>query len=160
MKILEIYKSVVLAGFATILAAGCATSDKQLDEKLKAEPPVKNRADLQNQAGGMVKDSNLSADQKARLGQLQKETQAKLDLVQEESLKLRSLLIKDMLTSPFNSDEVDAIKSRMRKVEDHRLAIFFDTVDRANEIIGRVDFRRKDVFFFQLMNQYPPRSDD
>ena len=55
----------------------------------------------------------------------------------KKSLELRSVLLKDILSTNYNHKEVGLIKNRMKKLEEKRLTMIFDALDKANVIMGR-----------------------
>jgi len=122
-----------------VVMIGCAsTRNKVLDEKISKESAISSRADLQAEAKSSVdNDVNLSAEQKEKLTKLRVSISSQLDKINKESLELRSVLMKDVLSSKYNRKEVSMIKNRMRKLEDRRLSTIFDGADKANVILGR-----------------------
>lgn len=120
-------------------AAGCASSgSRELDQKISQEPPVESRRQVQTEADQKIAtDSQLTPDQKARLSALRTSVSAQLDDVSRQSLKLRSVLIEEILSPNYSLEEVSLIKSRLKKLEDKRLSLMFDGVDEANKILGR-----------------------
>ena len=141
----------LIALIAAAMMVGCATTDKKLDQKIQAEgPAIQNRSDLDKEATSLIASSNdLSKEQKTALLVLRDNTSKRLDQMRKESLKLRSLLVKDMLSSNYNADEVNELKDRMRELEHQKLALIFSTVDNANRVLGHGDIRQKDLI---LMN--------
>jgi hypothetical protein len=111
--------------------------DEKLTEKVNAEPTVAGSADLQSDARLYIEKSQLTNIQKNQLQTLQFSTNSKLKANNEESLKLRSVLMKDMFSSPYNKSEVKLIQSKIEKLANQRVAIIFDTIDQANGIFGR-----------------------
>jgi hypothetical protein len=119
---------------------GCAHSalEKHVDQEVTQESAVKNNADLRAEADQLIETApGLSADQRARLSALRNTTRAQTDEMWAQSLKLRSVLIKDLITTNYNEDEVELIKQRIRNLEDKRLSLMFSAVERANTILGR-----------------------
>jgi hypothetical protein len=131
-------KSRTLALALACLAAGCASSrNKALDERL-AQEPAQTRKALQAEADQKVaEDSSLSADQKKQLAILRSSVSKQLDDLSAQSLKLRSVLVEELLSPTYSLDEVNLIKGRLKKVEDQRLSVMFDGIDKANSILGR-----------------------
>jgi len=130
-----LWSSLLAIGF---LMAGCTQKEvvKDLDVKESQTSSIKGAGDLQSEAADLITRSNLSADKKAQLTTLRLATEKQLEAYRDESLRLRSLLIKDVMAPTYNRAEVGLIKSRMSKVERQRLATIFDTVDKANTILG------------------------
>lgn len=129
----------VLLMFATVaLFAGCNHADKKLDEALAKTPPVANTAELQKQAEERIANiPDLTDDQRRQLNDLRKGLKAEMGKLNEEALKLRSLLLEAVLDETYSEGKVSTLKKRMKKVEDEKLATTFKSVDRVNQILGR-----------------------
>ena len=126
--------------FAVILAfSSCSTiGNKKLDQKMSEAPTVNSRSELQTEARNSIDNAiNLTDDQKAKLTQLRYSVSTQSDEFNRQSLELRSILLKDLLSSNYNAKEVGLIKTRMRKLEERRLSMTFDSVEKANVILGR-----------------------
>lgn len=130
-----------LVGFlvCTLTALGCtATPVSQLDQKVGQETPIADRAQLEAQAGVLIQnDQNLTPIQRDQFLTLKASVDKELNDISEQSWKLRSVLVKELLSSNYSADDVSQIKSRLRKLEDERLSVMFDGVDKANSILGR-----------------------
>jgi hypothetical protein len=134
----------LLALFLTAGLTACATSRK-LDQKLAQQPPLSSQKNLADKYKDLVESSNLQSQQKAALLALRDENRKQGEAMRQEALKLRSLLIQDVLASKYNAKEVNLLKRRISKLEKKRTALLFDTIDRANEIMGRSDFSRNQL---------------
>ncbi len=119
--------------------SGCSTKgNKVLDEKISNEADINTRENLQAEAKSSIRNAvNLTEDQKQKLSALRLSVTNQNNEMNQEALELRSVLMKDIIATNFNSKEVGLIKSRMRKLEDRRLSMIFDSVDKANLIMGR-----------------------
>ena len=106
-------------------------------DKMSNEPPVSGTVELQADAGFLIENSNLTEPQKTRLRNLQADTAHRQQVLRNESLKLRSILIKDVFSSNYNKSEVKLIQNKIDNVEHKRLALTFETIDKANGILGR-----------------------
>lgn len=125
---------------AVLALQGCAHSaiEKRIDEKVAEETTVKSQADLAQEAEKLIQASpDLSPDQKAKLMALRNSIRTQNELLLDQSLKLRSILIKDLLASDYDRKEVDWIKKKIRSIENKRISILFDGVEQANAILGR-----------------------
>ena len=152
MKMTKILTLIVAASL--FILQGCAHSraEKELDSELAAEPTVKNTAQLSDEAGKAIQNEpNLTADQRAKLDALHKSIQTQNKELREESLKLRSQLIKEVFAAKYDVEEVAVIKKRLEEVEKKRLAVLFGAGDRANVILGRQAGRNQQLMqdFFQ-----------
>ena len=133
------YAGIAVIGMALGLLQGCATgTQKDLDSKVANEPQIQNRKALQSETDQLLADdSALSADQKSRLSSLLADTRSRNDQLIQKSLKLRSVLIKDLLSASYNEDEVTLLQANLREAESQRLDNMFDAVKKANSIMGR-----------------------
>lgn len=123
-----------------VLLNGCAHArlERQIDNKVAQEDGVKTHADLVSEGAELIKTAQgLTSDQRQRLTKLKVDTEGQLDPLRNQSLKLRAVLIQDLLSSPYNEDEVELIKERLSSIEDRRLNIMFSAVTQANQILGR-----------------------
>lgn len=138
-----------------MLAAGCshAALDQQIDAKLDKMPPIEENAILRADIRHDIEASSLSEDQKKRLLALSDRVGAQLDELRQHSRKLRALLAEDLTQPGYDSTEVDQIKSRLKDVENQRLAAVFSSVDEANSIIGRNDVESRVLLSHFLANQ-------
>ena len=126
---------------AVFVVSGCASSnskriDQDLDARLQTAPTAANYEQFGKNARKQIKDSSATSEQKAKLLQLQRDTQDKSIQLRDQYYKLRSLLIQDLAAKNYDQDEVEAIKNRLKKVEDQRLQLIYTAVDQASAILG------------------------
>src|SRR5439155_657173 len=76
-------------------------------------------------------------DQRAQLFSIRDQARADLENLRLESLKLRSVLIKDIVSSKYNPAEIELIKSKLRGVEDERISTLFRAIRKSNLTLGR-----------------------
>jgi hypothetical protein len=140
-----------------LLLVGCAQKEVEsnLTKKMSVEQPVTGTAELQSDAGSLIDSSNLRAQQKNQLRALQTETVKKLQALRDESLKLRSILIKDVFSAKYNKSEVRLIQKKIDKLEHKRLALTFETIDKANGILGRETDAEESERLVNRMMRYP-----
>lgn len=144
-----------------LLTQGCTHSSKssrELEEKVSNESNVTNRQELRQEAKETLDNAgSLTPEQKAKLLALQADAQSKIDALNQESLRLRSVLIKDVMATNYNEREVNLIKRKLKDVENKRLATIFTAVEDANKILGRKAEYHSDVMnrFFEprFLNQ-------
>jgi len=142
-KLFSLLRATLAAAalFATlpILLQGCAHSaiDQSIDDKMARQSSVKNRADLNNEAGGLIQNApGLVEAQRKQLSDLRTKTSAAMADLSDQSLRLRGVLIQEVVALDCDLEEVQAIKDRLKRIEDKRLSIMFDAVDQANSILG------------------------
>ena len=131
-------RSSIFLLLAGLSAAGCSTTSKNLDAKIAQEPAIKNRQELKDEAARLIEnDKELSSEQKTRLSALRSQLSAQLDDISIQSLRLRSVLVEEILSPNYSMDEVSLIKGRLKGLEDKRLSLMFNGIDQANSILGR-----------------------
>jgi hypothetical protein len=122
-----------------LLFAGCAHSsvDEQLDKKLADESGVNSSGELKKETkADLLKAKNITPGQKAELEKLRQDFAQSETAIYQRTLKLRAVLVKDMVAVNYNEAEVRLIQDRMRDLEDKRLTLQFAAIDRANHILG------------------------
>ena len=130
----------VMAVGLVLLFSGCAhtATEKKLDQKLAEQSAVKSSSELGLEADQMINSAvGLTAEQRTQLVLLRETTRKEMDQLRDESLKLRVVLIKDVVSKQYESKEVSLIKKRIKKVENKRLQLIFGAIDKANKILGR-----------------------
>lgn len=129
---------IAIIGVALLLGACASTSSRVLDNKLSDSSSVKDGAGLQAEAKELVeKSQDLTAEQKAQITELRISVSNKMEAMNRQALTLRYVLMKDMLSPDYNAQEVVLIKNRMRELEDSKLSVIFDSIEKANRILGR-----------------------
>ena len=132
--------ALILTG-GVIALQGCAhgSANRRLDEKVVEEAEIKNSADVSAEARSAIDAApGLSDDQRARLRVLGDSTREQLNNLKNQSLKLRAVLVEDLVSSNYDPNEVDLIKKRIKDVENKKVGLTFDAVDKANGILGRL----------------------
>jgi hypothetical protein len=121
------------------LVVSCANvPSKKLDEKISEEKSVQQSADLDKEADTLFKNApGLNEVQRAQLAKIRTNLQEKRADLHKESLQLRSVLIKDIVSSTEHVEEIKLIKNRLREIESKRLDILFDSIDQANHTLGK-----------------------
>ena len=123
----------------TVLALqGCAhkAAEKRVDDKLAVES-VKDSGEIRAEVSKMIGSApGLSLDQRKQLMDLHVATMTEMSSLREQSAKLRGVLVDEVITENYDADVVVIIKNRLRKVEDRRLTLLFNTVEKANHILG------------------------
>ena len=123
-----------------IQACSHAEVDKKIDQKLSEESNVKTRSDLRGEAAKAIQaDASLTDEQKARLNALRDSVRTQDEALRTQSLQLRAVLIKNLLSNDYSEKESAQLKDRIRKIEEKRVNITFDGVDKANKILGHKD---------------------
>ncbi|MGZ3725692.1 MAG: hypothetical protein ACXWQQ_07820 [Pseudobdellovibrio sp.] len=131
---------LIVLSVLTLTLAGCATAEKKekLEEKVVTEQNISGRKELRSKVDQMIQSANdLTDDQKQKLTALFKQTRTDAGQMREESLKLRAVLIQDVLAEKYNRGEVNLIKQKLSSISKRQLALTYKTIDKVNEIMGR-----------------------
>lgn len=150
-------KQEKIVHYLTILAllslGACATDgEKKLEEKLQSMD-TQVQGDLSKHVQASINNNlGLSAAQKSSMTDLRKSTSYDLNIIHQRSLKLREILIKDFESG--NSREISLIREHLQSLNNLQVALIFDTIKKANEIIGR------DPSFRDTVNELFSRQPD
>jgi hypothetical protein len=127
-----------------------------VDSKLAQTPPVSGPAELRKTTADTIASTpGITEDQRAKLVVIQKTTEGKLDKLRQESLKMRELLIQEVVrTDGYNDNEVNRIKSRLKDVEGKRLTTLFKALDQANDVLGHQTQRKQVMDSMMRMDNY------
>lgn len=138
----NLLKILVLVSLSAILQ-GCGTTaaQKSVDEKLAAEPIISDQDTLAEKEKQTIDSAtNLTAEQKSQLNALRQSTREKSAKLEEQSLKLRDILVKDLVSANYDSkksNEVRTIKSKIVKLNRERTNLTLDSIEKAQRILGR-----------------------
>ena len=136
--------SVLIA--LSILAGGCASqTQKQVDQDLAKTPAIASPQELHDQTTAKInEDPRLTEDQRAKLKAVQAKFVEQAAVAREESLKLRSLLVDQLLAKSYKPREVSAIKGRIHAAEERRLEATFKAADEVSKILGHNESQVQD----------------
>ena len=132
--------SILAAGL--FLVQGCAhgQGEKKLDEKVAATS-VESPRELNAQATQEIESApGLKPEQKAKLLAIRDSVRKEMSKNRVESLRLRSVLIQDLVEkkdTQKNRKEIELVKNKIRDLEEKSLSAFFQAVREANETMGR-----------------------
>ncbi len=133
-----------------LLLSACSNValEKDIDRRVSQETEVKTRADLTSETSTILeKSKDIKEEQKVKLSELRNSTRRQIDENWQQSLRLRSVLIKELVSKDYNDTAVDLIKKRLKDLDSKRLFITFDAVDQANKILGRQARMNDDVMY-------------
>lgn len=157
----NIWIITLLIGYGILTLNGCShtAADKKLDDKIaiidRQSQSMPVSATLKMESTNLIENSpDLTADQKARLTSIREKTQNEMEALKDESIKLRLVLIRDVLAPKYNAKEVKIIKNRMKGIENKKLELTFKSVDEANKVLGRNATARQDV----VQEMFSPRG--
>lgn len=139
-----------------ISVVGCAHNsvERGLATKMSEEAPVSGTQELRSDVGTLIENAKLTASQKSQLKALQLTSSKQSQSFRDESLKLRSILIKDLFSKNYNESEATLIQNKIEKVEHKRLALMFETIDKANGILGRETNAQENERLMDRLMQY------
>lgn len=143
------YSTALILVLACLAFTSCTSKEtkKELDTKLEQEPNSMRQTDVQAEASRLIETTpGLSDEQRKNLISLRNSIQSEMAEINQQSLELRSVLIKDVMDSKVKIAEIDLIKSRLRKVETKKLNVLFGAVDKAEKILGRDNLRSAKIF--------------
>lgn len=132
---------VFIALSALLQSCGTTKAQRSVEEKLAAEPPISDQATLADKEQQTIESAtNLTEDQKAQLNALRQSAREKSAQIEEQSLKLRDILVKDLVAANYDSkksNEVRTIKSKIVKLNRERTNLTLDSIEKAQKILGR-----------------------
>lgn len=146
MKFRSIFKSGMLSILLTLAACANPSIEKEVNDKISQESEIKTRADLTADTKSSIENAKgVTLEQKSQLLSLRESTNQQIESNWQESLKLKSILIQDLVANEYNEREVELLKGKLQKLETKRLSIMFSAVDRASKILGHQARLNKDI---------------
>ncbi|MGZ3726453.1 MAG: hypothetical protein ACXWQQ_11665 [Pseudobdellovibrio sp.] len=123
---------------------GCVNVQKaELERKVASEDPILKQRDLRERVKGYIASSeDLSDEQKKDLNELFTHSWAEADDLRQQSLKLESVLVQDILATDYNNVEVSLIKTQLTKLNNKVLDLRANTLFSANKIVGHSNAHR------------------
>lgn len=135
---MKVIRSSPLFFLAFLTACSSAELNRSLDEKVARESAIHSQADLDAKATRLMANApGLTESQRERLAKLKSDLRVRLKQLGGESLKLRSLLVEDILGPPDKAAEIEAVKARLRGNAKARIEAIFASIDEANDVVGR-----------------------
>ena len=135
-------KGMFELGVAVLVCVGCAYSeaDRRLDEELAKTAAVKGRSELKKAADDVIANHPaLTEGQRLRLREIRESASSELDSMNADLLKLRALLLRDVVATSYDDEQVERIKARILKLENRKISVLFGAVERANAVLGHED---------------------
>ncbi|MCM2351012.1 MAG: hypothetical protein NDI69_13405 [Bacteriovoracaceae bacterium] len=121
------------------LAVSCASkkaAHHNVEEKVSQETVIDGQA-LGAKIREMINSSQtLDADKKAKLNALITDVGGKNKKLTEESFKLRSVLVKELISGNVNRKEVKILKKKIKDVEAEKLKNSLATIDKFSAIVS------------------------
>jgi hypothetical protein len=153
---------LLLLGLLSLSACATGHVETQLDDKVAHENTVKSRADLRLESDRLIATApGLKTEQRTQLMALRDSTRRKSNLLRAESLRLRAVLIQDLMAPDFSAAEVALVKKKLTDVEHERLQVFFSSIHGINTVLGRFESRQAkesadlyDMMTIEMTDQY------
>jgi hypothetical protein len=128
---------MALGALAAVQSCAHSNLDRKIDSEIAQESSIKTHADLRKEASQLIESAaDLTDEQRKQLLALRDSMRTQLDALGVQSLKLRSILIKDLLATRYDEDEVELIEHRMKDVEEKSLSVTLKAIEEANKILG------------------------
>jgi hypothetical protein len=137
---------LVISAFTLVGTSGCASKpvEKQIDQQADNER-ANNRDELKIEARKRIEAStSITKVQRKALLVLLSETEASIAKDAKTSLKLRSLLIAEIIKPNYKDEKIQIIKTKIMRAENKRVATILNATVEANRILGRSDQPRND----------------
>lgn len=132
---------VLILTVTLLQACGSTKAQRAVDKKLASEPAITDQQTLElKQEDTIASATGLSDEQKAKLNELRANAQAKADSIEQQSLKLREILVKNLVASNYDAkkaNEVKVIKTKLVKLNHERLDLTLSSIEKAQAILGR-----------------------
>jgi hypothetical protein len=141
--------ALIVFSIMTVLLASCAEKEveKNIEKKISQETQINTQADLNLETNQLLENmKGVTETQRAELIALREKTRLQSQDLTKESLRMRSVLIKELLSTHYNQAEVSLIKNKIKKTDEKKLNIFLEAVTASNKILGRENRRRETDF--------------
>lgn len=138
-------RKILLLILALSLASifGCSSqSENVLDQKIAALQVSGTQLDDEF-SKDLAASTTLSDEQKSKMKSLRKNTLKQITEFNDAILKLKIVLIRDLLSSNFEQEEIDLIKSKVQNIEEKKMAVFLGAIKAANELMGKTETNEK-----------------
>lgn len=125
----------------SILLVSCSTRKHDqlvIQDKVSKESSVSDGKTLGASVQQAIQNSKtLDEKQKTELEALFAQTKVKNKALLEESFKLRSVLIKELLAENVNAKQVKMLKKNIKKSESERLKTTLSAIDQISRIVRK-----------------------
>lgn len=115
----------------------CATQTKKEIAASTAESKVSDSKALGETIHDLIASSKtLSPAQKAELTAIVQANKQKAEQMTEQSFKIRSVLVTELLAGKVNNKKISLLKKDIKKIEAKKLKNTFDTVEKISHIVS------------------------
>lgn len=139
-------KTILSLALLMSLAVGCASNKaarQEVQEKVSQEKTTGGRDFFHNVLEIINTSETLNADQKQKLRILVTDIGQKNKALFEESFKLRSVLLKELVSGKVHQKEVRILKKKIKKTEGERISNIFSGIDKISAIVSNDPGREK-----------------
>lgn len=132
--------------------SGCASRKEKLEVTDQTEKSsVKDSKALKDTIEQTIQSSkHLSNEQKQLLGKIIAENKHRAEELQEESYKIRSVLIQELLAPEQNRKKISLLKKNIQVIEKNKLTNTFEAIEKISDVVSKTPDREK--FSIPLQN--------
>lgn len=136
---MEIYKCAGKGLLALLLVTGCThKTEKEIERKLAEQSHVQSIDDFTTASDKTINEAEgISDAQRAKLVVLRHETLAKMDEQDREEIRLRLVLLKEILDTNEDRLEINLLKQKIRRVNAKKYAVLMSAMRESYAIIGK-----------------------
>ena len=147
MEVRKLTVAIAVLGFACAMS-GCAQKvEKEVDRKVASETSIHTQDDLNAESTRALESAKgITEEQRAQLIALRDETRRATAEQNQESLRLRAVLVKELLAQNYDSDEITVIRNKIQKTDQKKTDLLMSAIRQSNAILGRTIHHRDDVF--------------
>lgn len=133
----------LVLGLASLTSCAQSKVERDLDERLqsavRSEPweDAPDHARTRAAQRRIETDDSLSADQRAQLQALRKQTASDLRTLRQQGSLLRGMLVDEVLAQPYSDERVSAIEGRLEQLNRQQSSTLSASLKEANRILGR-----------------------
>jgi len=143
---------IPLITLIALLAQGCAhTVEKKLDQKEALVSSEETNTDVLKEGAGAVENTpGLTPEQRVEIRSLWDKTHIQIATIGQESLKLRMVMIKDIVSPVPKAAEVNLVKKKIAGLEHEKISVYFSAIRQTNRILGRWGSENERIRFYHL----------
>lgn len=125
--------------FLIFLICSCTQkAEKEISKKIAAERHIQSFDDFDDESVQVINRAEGVSDvQKAKLIVLRREILNKIEEKDKEELRLRIVLLKEILNLEPNDRQIQLIKRQLKKIGSSKISLITDAVKESYDILGR-----------------------
>jgi len=146
---MKYFKQTGMFAVIGFLLVGCAQkTEKEIERKLAVQSQVNNIQEFSNESDKIINEADSISDaQRAQLIVLRRETLTKIDQKDQEEMRLRLVLLKEILKADYKQREVNLMQQKIRKLNKEKFKILTAAMKDSNRILGK-PYDENDEFDF------------